>query len=335
MTERRAQAYWTVGCERGEIRDELLPEPGPGQALVETLHTAISRGTERIVHQGRVPSSEHERMRAPHQAGAFPWPVKYGYCNVGRVVAGGGALLGRDVFCLYPHQTAYVIDTPALCPLPDGVPAARAVLAANMETALNALWDAELKAGDRVAVVGAGTVGLLVAYLAARHPGTEVQVVDIDESKAAVARELGAEFAPPARASGGVDVVLHASGAPAGLETALALCGPGATVIELSFYGDTRVSLPLGQSFHALRLSLRSSQVGSLPPSQRTRWSTRRRLELALRLLRDPRLDALIDAHAPFAQLPAVMAQLATGALDALCHRIDYPAAQRVPLGGA
>ena len=324
MTQRHARAYWTVDLERGEIRDELLPDPGPGQALVETLHSGISRGTELLVHRGRVPPSEHERMRAPHQTGRFPWPVKYGYSNVGRVILGPPELLGRGVFCLYPHQSAYVIDATALVPLPEGVPAARAVLAANMETALNSVWDAELKAGDRVAVVGGGTVGSLVAYLAARHPGAEVQLVEIDAGKADVARALGVDFALPTQARDAADVVLHASGSPAGLTTALSLAGPESTVLELSWYGQERVSLPLGEAFHALRLRLKSSQVGSLPPTQRPRWSHRRRLELALRLLSDSRLDCLIHASGPFDALPEIMAGLARGELPALCHRIDY-----------
>jgi threonine dehydrogenase-like Zn-dependent dehydrogenase len=324
VTERRARAYWTVERERGEIRDEALPAPGPDQALVETLHSAISRGTELLVHRGRVPATEYARMRAPHQAGELPWPVKYGYCNVGRVVQGGGALLGREVFCLYPHQSAYVVDSAALHALPAGVPPARAVLAANMETALNAIWDAQIKAGDRVAVVGGGVVGSLVAYLAARHPGCEVQLLDVDASRAAIARALGADFATPAHAAAGADVVVHASGTSEGLETALSLAGPEATVLELSWHGDARATLPLGQAFHALRLTLRSSQVGAIPPAQRPRWDYRRRLGAALRLLADERLDILIDASAPFERLPEVMSELASGRRRALCQRIDY-----------
>jgi threonine dehydrogenase-like Zn-dependent dehydrogenase len=228
------------------------------------------------------------------------------------------------VFCLYPHQSAYVVDAAALVPLPPGVPAARAVLAANMETALNALWDAELKAGDHVSVVGAGVVGLLTAYLAARHPGVEVQVVDVDAAKVEPARALGVRLVAPDHARAGADVVVHASGSAAGLETALGLAATEAIVLELSWYGDARVSLPLGHGFHALRLRLRSSQVGSLPPAQRPRWTHRRRLELALRLLADERLDRLIDASAPFRELPQVMRRLASGELAALCHRVDY-----------
>lgn len=326
MQQRTAEAYWVIGEGRGEIRREILPVAGHGQALVQTLHSGISRGTELLVLRGGVPASEHARMRAPHQQGEFPFPVKYGYSNVGRVLEGPAALLGREVFCLYPHQSAYVVDAESLHALPDGVPASRAVLAASMETALNALWDAELKAGDRVAVVGAGVIGLLVAYLAARHPGVELQVVDVDPRKAEAANALGLSLVPPAAARGAADVVVHATGSPAGLQTALDLAANEAIVLELSWYGDALATLALGGAFHAQRLRLRSSQVGSLPPSQRPRWTHVRRLALALRLLADPRLDRLIDARAPLRELPAVMQRLSSGELAALCHRIDYGA---------
>lgn len=319
-----ARAFWTVEAGRGEIRSEPLPEPGPGQALVEALHSGISRGSELLVYGGQVPDSEYERMRAPHQAGGFPFPVKYGYCSVGRVRAGAAELIGREVFCLYPHQSAYVVDERALVPLPRDVPPHRAVLAANMETALNAVWDGELAAGQRVAVVGAGTVGVLVAYLAARHPGCEVELADIDPCKAEIARAVGARFVSVAAARPDADVVFHASGAPEGLETALALAGREANVVELSWYGSARVSLPLGGPFHALRLRLQSSQVGSVAARQRARFSTRRRLELALRLVADSALDRLIDAHGRFEDLPAIMASLASGEQQALCFRVDY-----------
>jgi threonine dehydrogenase-like Zn-dependent dehydrogenase len=338
--QRRARAYWTVGPEQGEIRDELLPAPGPGKVLIEALHSGISRGTELLVHRGRVPESEHGRMCAPHQVGQFPWPVKYGYCSVGRVASDGGGIapsavepagggwLGRVVFCLYPHQTAYVMDAGALVAVPLDVPPARAVLGANMETALNAVWDAELKAGDRVVVVGAGVVGSLVAYLAGRHPGSEVTLVDVEPARAQLAERLGVSFALPEQVQGGADVVVHASGTPAGLQAALALAGPEAMVLELSWYGAQSVALPLGEAFHSQRLRLRSSQVGGLSPVQLPRWTRQRRLALALRLLADPRLDALIDQSGPFEALPEIMTKLARSA-SALCHRIDY-----APLGG-
>lgn len=319
-----AHAFWVTAPGRGEIRAVRLPAAGDGDAVVRALYSGISRGTESLVHAGRVPPSEYGRMRAPFQDGEFPAPVKYGYASVGIVEDGPAELRGRAAFCLYPHQTRYVVPADALHPLPDGLPPARAVLAANLETAINGLWDGAPRLGDRIAVVGGGTVGCLVAWLAARIPGCRVQLVDVNPARERVATALGVEFAAPGAAAGDADLVVHASGAPAGLASALQLAGPEATVVELSWFGDREVALPLGGAFHARRLTLRSSQVGNLPPAQRPRWTHRRRLELALALLADPALDVLISGESAFATLPATMARLAA-ATDALCHRIVYP----------
>lgn len=324
MTLLDARAFWVVGAARGEIRGERLPAPGPGDVLVRTLYTAVSRGTESLVFGGQVPSGERERMRAPFQAGDFPWPVKYGYLSVGVVEQGPPGLEGRSVFCLYPHQTRYVVAADAVAPLPEGVPPGRAVLAGNLETAVNALWDLAPRVGDRVAVVGAGAVGCLAAWLAARIPGCRVELVDANPARAAVAQRLGVGFAAPEAARGECDAVIHASGSGEGLVAALALAGFEATVLELSWYGDRKVALPLGEAFHSRRLQLRSSQVGSVAPARRARWSHRRRLELALSLLADSRLDALITGESPFAELPEVMARLAAAPADVICHRIVY-----------
>ena len=288
------------------------------------LHSAVSRGTELLVYRGEVPASEFARMRAPFQEGDFPAPVKYGYASVGVVEAGPAALQGRGVFCLYPHQTRYTVPATAVHLLPAGLPPARAVLAANLETAINALWDATPRLGDRIAVVGGGVVGLLVAWLASRIPGCRVELVDVRAEREPLARHLGLAFATPATASREADLVVHASGQPQGLVTALDLAAFEATVLELSWYGERSVPLPLGQAFHARRLCLRSSQVGHVATAQRSRWSHQRRLALALALLADPVLDALVTDHAPFHSLPDVLARLDAGAPDTLCQRIDY-----------
>lgn len=325
----RPQAFWVTGPLQAEWRSITLPPWEPGLVRVQTLHTGVSRGTETLVFRAEVPASEARRMRAPFQEGEFPHPVKYGYVNVGRVEQGPQDLVGRAVFSLYPHQTEYQVPAEAVVPLPDGVPPARAVLAANLETAINALWDADLRMGQRVAVVGAGTLGLLVASLAAQVPGCFVEVVDIEPSRAAIAGSLGARFARPEQATPDADLVVHTSASEAGLATALRLAAFEATVLELSWYGSRAVRAPLGEVFHARRLNLRSSQVGSVATAMRHRYTHRQRLELALSLLADPRLDALISHHAPWQQLPEVMARLAgPDATDVLCHRIDYPAAR-------
>ncbi|MDM0043266.1 zinc-binding alcohol dehydrogenase [Variovorax dokdonensis] len=321
----QARACWIAAPGRAEIRTEPVATPAEGEVLVRTRHSAVSRGTEMLVFQGRVPASEHERMRAPFQQGTFPGPVKYGYVNVGCVEQGPAHLLGRDVFCLYPHQTRYVVPATAVHPLPEGLPAARAVLAANMQTAINALWDAAPRVGDRIAVVGGGVVGLLTGWLAARMPGCAVQLIDTQADRAAVAARLGMGFALPEAADPDADLVVHASGHPEGLATALRLAAFEATVLEMSWYGDRPVTLPLGEAFHARRLRIRSSQVGHIAASQRSRWTHDRRAALALSLLVDaPELDALITDSAPFENLPQVLARLSGDAPGTLCQRIDY-----------
>jgi 2-desacetyl-2-hydroxyethyl bacteriochlorophyllide A dehydrogenase len=319
-----ARAFWIAAPGRGEIRAEHLAVPSADDVVVHALYSGISRGTEAIVFEGRVPVSEYQRMRAPFQSGEFPAPVKYGYASVGRVEQGPPELSGRTVFSLFPHQTRYVIPAGAVHVVPDTVPAGRAVLAANLETAINGLWDGRPHVGDRIVVVGAGTVGCLVAWLAGRIAGCEVQLVDVNPRRAATAAALGVPFASPDRVAGDADIVFHASGSPAGLELALAVAGLEATVIELSWYGDRTVPLALGQAFHARRLTLKSSQVGRVSPSQRARWDARRRMQLALELLADAVLDVLITGESEFDALPGLMAKLAAAPGDALCHRIRY-----------
>jgi Threonine dehydrogenase and related Zn-dependent dehydrogenases len=319
-----ARAFWVTDVDTGELRTEMLPCPTREQVMLRTRYTGISRGTETLVFQARVPASQHQAMRCPFQAGDFPFPVKYGYALVGEVEAGPPALLGRQVFCLWPHQDRIVTGADTVATIPEGLPPGRAVLAANMETALNGIWDAGIAAGDRVCVVGAGVVGLLVAYLAARIPAVTVTVIDIDAGKAEITSALGCGFRAAPGDATDFDVVVHASGNPAGLETALALAGFEATILELSWFGDRRVGLPLGEAFHSRRLTIRSSQVGHLPPPRRPRWTHRRRLETALALLADDRLDRLISGESPFADLPKVMRSLADGSLSSLCHRIRY-----------
>ena len=320
------RAFWVTAAGEGHILDTALTanadDAGP-EVTVQTLYSGVSRGTEALVFHGRVPVSEHQSMRAPFQQGDFPWPVKYGYANVGRVVSGPAELAGQLVFCLYPHQQRYQVPAAAVVPLPSGLPAARAILAANMETAVNGLWDAMPGVGDRIAVVGLGVVGLLTAWLANRIPGTQVTALDTNPQRAAVARKLGLNFASQCSADD-FDLVIHASGQSAGLATALSLAGPEATVVEMSWYGDQPVSAALGAAFHPRRLTLKSSQVGGINPLRQPRWNYRRRLMLALDLLQDPVLDVLISAQTSFDEMPQVMPQILAPGGDTLCHRIRY-----------
>jgi hypothetical protein len=323
-----AHALWYTAPGRAEIRAEPVAPPGPGgDVRIEALYGGISRGTERLVFTGAVPASEYERMRAPFMAGGFPFPVKYGYATVGRVAAGPATLAGRTAFALYPHQTVFTLPADRITLVPDGVPPSRAVLAANMETALNALWDAAPGPADRIAVVGAGVVGCLCAWLAARLPGAEVTLIDIDPRRAAVAATLGAGFALPDAAPQDCDLVIHASASAVGLATALRLAGVEATVLELSWYGAGEIAVPLGGAFHSRRLRLVASQVGQVAPSHRPRWTYARRLAAALGLLTDPALDVLLAPAVDFHDLPAALPRILTGPEGVLCQVIRYPGA--------
>ncbi|MER7233203.1 zinc-binding alcohol dehydrogenase [Streptomyces olivaceus] len=321
---RRARAFWVEAPGKGAIREVELPVPGPDDVLVRALFTGVSRGTETLVFAGRVPENQYAAMRAPFQEGDFPGPVKYGYLGVGVVEEGPQRLVGRTVFCLHPHQTRYVVPAASVTPVPDAVPAGRAVLAGTVETAVNALWDAAPLLGDRVAVVGGGMVGCSVAALLARFPGVRVQLIDADPAREEVADALGVDFALPGDAHGDRDLVVHASATEQGLARALELLRPEGTVLELSWYGDRRVALPLGEAFHSRRLTLRSSQVGTVSPARVATRTYADRLALALDLLADPALDALVTGESAFGELPQLMPRLASGEIPALCHRIRY-----------
>ena len=318
-----ARAFWLRSPGEGEIREVTLPAPREDEVLVRSLYSGVSRGTETLVFRGGVPESQYATMRAPFQEGDFPGPVKYGYLSVGVVEEGPSAVKGRTVFCLYPHQTRYVVPASAVTVVPDDVPAARAVLAGTVETAVNALWDAAPLIGDRIAVVGGGMVGSSVAALLARFPGVRVQLVDADPARAKTAEALGVGFASPADALGDCDLVVHASATEQGLARSLELLSAEGTVLELSWYGDRKVALPLGEAFHSRRLVIRSSQVGTVSPARGNR-SYGDRLALALKLLADPALDALITGESAFEELPEVMPKLASGEIAALCHLVRY-----------
>ncbi len=328
--EHEASAFWLERPGHGTLRRQPVPLCQPGAVTVATRWTGISAGTERTVFAGRVPESQHQAMRAPLQEGDFPAPVKYGYSAVGVVEDGPAALAGQSVFALHPHQSRFTVPTDAVVPIPDNVPPSRAVLAANMETALNAVWDAEVGAsgtgGDTVTVIGAGVVGCLVAYLARHHCGADVELVDILPQRADIAAALDIPFRLSAEATSERPLIFHTSGHPGGLVHALSLAAFEGRIFELSWYGDRSVPLPLGEAFHSRRLSLVSSQVGHVATPRRATTSYRDRLSQAIALLADDRLDALIERDIAFADLPATMAALVDDATPVLCVRVCYPA---------
>ncbi len=319
-----AKALWYVAPGQAEIRPQPLAPCSSGEVRIRALYGAISRGTESLIRSGGVPPEEYERMRAPFMEGTFPFPVKYGYATVGCVEDGPQNLVGKMVFALFPHQDHFNLSLDSALVLPQGLNPARAVLAANMETALNAVWNAKPAPADHIAIVGAGVVGFLVGFLCGQLPGAKVTIVDTDPRREPLARALGLDFAQPDAAPLEQDLVIHASGNPAGLKTALSLAGLEATILELSWYGQKEVCLPLGGAFHSRQLKIISSQVGHVAASHRARWTHKRRLEAALGLLSDARLDVLLEPAVHFQDLPAALPRIFDNKNGILCQLIQY-----------
>jgi len=324
MGEEIGQALWYTGPKRAGIQTEKVMAPGPLEIRVRSLWGALSRGTESLVFAGCVPPTEFERMRSPHMGGNFPYPVKYGYSIVGRAETGPPDLLGRSVFVLHPHQTLFNIPCASVAALPDKIPPRRAVLAANMETALNAVWDGAPGPADRIVVIGAGVIGSLIAFLCRQIPGAEVTLVDVNTARANIARTLGVAFTAPHQAPMDCDLVFHASATAAGLATAIACAGEESTIVELSWYGAGTVPVPLGAAFHSRRLRVVSSQVGQVSASRRVRWTAKQRLAAAIRLLHDDHLDALIVPPIRFGELPTRLSEILAPGSDVLCQLIEY-----------
>lgn len=317
-------ALWYVAPGKAELRPATIGDAGPNEILVRTLYSGLSRGTERLIFEGKVPEAEWSRMKAPAQEGDFPFPVKYGYSAVGIVEEGPVALKGKHVFVLYPHQDRFIVQAERAFILPDDVPPQRATLAANMETALNILWDGGAQPADDIVIVGGGIVGMLVASLASRLPGAKVTLVDIEPSRQQIASRLGVRFCPPEQAPGDADLVIHTTASAAGLTLALQLAGIEGTIVEASWFGTGMVNVPLGDAFHSRRLRLISSQVGNVCASRAKRWTTRRRLQAAIGLLTDDRLDALIGEEVPFAELPQQLSRLLSPKASGLGALVRY-----------
>ncbi len=325
MATERWTAYWTMAPRHGVLRTEAARNPGPGEALVRTICSGISHGTEMLVHAGRIPPEIAESMRAPFQVGSWPGPIKYGYLSVGMVEEGPASLKGSRVFCLHPHQDRYVVPASALTQVPDAVPSDRAVLAGTVETGINALWDAAPRIGDRVAVVGAGMVGGVLATLLRTFPLDRLQLVDVNPARSTLAAALEVELVHPDDAAGDNDLVFHCSATESGLARSLQLLGDEAELIELSWYGTAQPRAPLGGTFHSRRLTIRASQVGAVAAARRPRRTPSDRLTLAMRMLEDSVFDAFLTGHAPFSALPQTMELIFSDGAETLCQVIDYP----------
>ena len=324
----QGKALWYVGPGQAELREETVAAPQSGEAQVRSLFGAISRGTERLVHAGRVPASEYGRMRAPLMSGAFPFPVKYGYATVGRVEAGPAELRGRVVFSLHPHQSLFTLPADAVFPLPEGV--------TPSVPCSPPIWKPRsMRSGTarpaRPIASPSWAAGWLACWWHICAPGcrrAQVTVVDVAPTRAELAHAIGARFAAPDEAPADCDLVFHASGTAAGLATALRLAGEEATIVELSWYGSGDIAVPFGEAFHSRRLRLISSQVGKVAPSHRARWTHGRRLAAALALLDAPVLDVLLRARGRRSKTCRRSCRRSSRPSPAaVCPLIRYPAA--------
>lgn len=323
MTAETARALIYTNPGRAEISEVPLDPLLDDQVEVRTIATALSRGTERLVFHGLVPVSEHERMKAPFQAGKFSFPIKYGYCAVGTISDGPSNLLGRNVFCLHPHQSHFRVPIEMVNLLPESLDPARAVLAANAETAVNAIWDAKLKPGSQVLVVGAGLVGCLIAAFLSLRGDLRVTCCDILPHRAATLSEFDVSFVTQPEGSV-YQTAFHCSASAAGLQTAIDALSFEGEVIELSWFGDKPVPLILGGAFHSQRLAIRSSQVGHVAASRRASTGYRERMAEALRLLGDPRLDAFVTEEIAFEAVPDALPRLLGDDPSCIATRIVY-----------
>lgn len=328
-----SRQYWTEAAHTGALREVPVPQPAPGELLIETLHSGISRGTESLVHRGEVPAAITELMQAPFQLGALPFPVSHGYLNVGVVRQGRSELIGQTVFTLAGHREHVVVPEAAAHVLPEGCPPQRALFAGIGEVGLNGLWEGPVMIGDRVAVVGGGLIGLTTALLASKMALQRLQVVEVDAERRTFIRDLGLDAVAPEQADLDNDVVLHSSSSSAGLATSLRLAGDDAVIVEQSWYGTGDQQVPLGADFHARRLRIVATQVGQVPGPRRMRRTRGQRLATALSML-DSRFDRLISGRSPLAQLPDVMQDVATGAdwtRGQILHVIDHPSPRTTP----
>jgi 2-desacetyl-2-hydroxyethyl bacteriochlorophyllide A dehydrogenase len=277
------------GPRRVELQDQPLGAPPPGQVLVATRVSAISAGTELLAFRGQLPpAAPLDETLGPLRQGTFSYPFRYGYAQVGDVVACGPgvepAWRGRRVFALHPHAAAFLAPVEDLLVVPEGLDTERAALFAQMETAVNLILDGGPLLGEDVLVIGQGMVGLLTTALLARFPLGVLAVSERLAPRAAAARALGAQ-AVVADAAGldgvfgarGADLIYELSGEPAALDLAMAAAGHEARVVVGSWYGDKRAAVDLGGRFHRRRLRLLSSQVSHIGAPLSARWDRPRR----------------------------------------------------------
>ena len=313
------RALWHETTEHSTIRSVQIPMDS-SKVLVDARYSLISIGTELLVARGNVPPQLQVDMDVPYMEGDLMLPVKYGYSLVGVDTSTNTA-----VHLMHPHQDKCHVDRLSLFEIPDDVPLKRAALASNLETVLNATWDAAVSPGERVLIVGFGLIGSLIARVVADIPGVELIVAEVNPARARLASEMGFETIEiPLPASAPFDLAFNTSASGKGLQTALDMVGLEGRVIELSWYGNQQVSMSLGGEFHALRKRILSSQVSRIPAHMASRWNFKRRKEAVFRLLQNPAFDQHITHEITLDEAPLLFEQWRKQVPDGLGYVIRY-----------
>ena len=322
----KAHGLWFLGANQFSIREETLRSPSTPYCVVKSICSGISQGTEQLVYSEAVPESIQHQMRCPYMGGDFPFPIKYGYSLVGEVVEGPENIVGRNVHMLHPHQDYGCVHPRDIYLLDDGILPEKAILASNMETAVNAVWDSQVTLGDRVLVVGFGNVGSLVARILSLSMGVEMFVTDTSALKRSMAQKMGFNVCEISQLKEEFDISFNVSASADGLQTAIDAVGYEGKIIELSWYGNRAVSLQLGGDFHIQRKTIISSQVSHIPSHRLARWDTIRRKKLVFSLLKQPEFEEHVTHNLRFSELPRILSESRSLFQDNLMIAVHYDA---------
>jgi threonine dehydrogenase-like Zn-dependent dehydrogenase len=314
------KALWHLSRSKSVLQQDELPLLH--NTIVQSLYSLISAGTEKLVAKGFVPEKLHGTMTVPYMQGTLGLPVKYGYSLTGKIVESEVFEKDALVHIMHPHQDIICVDAKHCMLIPDYIPVKRATLVANMETVINAIWDADLQKGTSVLVAGYGTIGALLARICKTQFDCNVYLIEKNENRAILLERHGYRLATEN------DILYDVAFNCTANETALQYCidhvGEEGSVIELSWYGDKKVSLSLGESFHTMRKKIISSQVSSIPKAKRASWNYENRKQLAFSYLNDAFFDELITNEIPFAETQNFFEKLRSENLSGIGYCIKY-----------
>ena len=320
MKKINTQSFWIKKKNNSYIKDHSINQAGKNELLIQTKYSGISYGTERVVYTGSVPDSQRELMRCPYQEGNFGSDVKYGYMNIGKVIDGPPGFKGKYVYTLFPHQTYYILDKTEVTLIPESIPLKRCLLTANMETAINGMWDTLPSCGDKILVIGSGVVGFLMAYILKSIPGSEILLVDSDSKKNKYSKLFNINFKNKYKAN----IIYECSGNAKILDGLSKHVKDEAIICILSWYGDNISKVKFGEEFLSKRIKIIFSQVSKVSHNRSQYWDNVKRRELAIKMLNDDRLDNLIEKKIiKFSKLPLFFSQM-NNKQSFFCKVVDY-----------